>query len=60
MFSEAGLTHELQRPHSAAVMFEEQRVEVLGAAEVDDFDGVHGADDDVVGLNVQVQNAAVV
>ena len=52
------LTHVLQCADGGAELLEEQGVEALGAAEVDDLDNVHVGDYDVLRLDVQVQDAA--
>lgn len=57
MLSSRGrLTHVVQGSDGGTELLEEERVEGLSAAKVDDLDGVHVGDDDVVGLDVQVQD----
>lgn len=50
------LTHVLQRSNRRVELFEEERIEVLSTAKVNDLDGVHVGDDDILWLNVQVED----
>lgn len=54
------LTHVLQRSCSRVLVFEAERVEALSTSKVHNLDGVEVGHHDVVGLEVQVEDAAVV
>lgn len=54
------LTHVLQRSCCCVLLFEAEGVEALRASEVHNLDGVQVGHQDVVGLEVQVEDAAVV
>lgn len=53
-------THVLQGSRPRVLLFEAEGVEALSASEVHDLDGVEVGHHDVVGLEVQVEDAAVV
>lgn len=52
--------HVLQCSNRRAELFEEQRVEALSAAKVDDLDDVHVGDNDILWLDVEVENTSSV
>lgn len=54
------LTHILQCSDRRAELFEEERVEALSAAKINDLDDIHVGDDDIFRLDVQVENASSV
>lgn len=54
------LTHVLQRSWSRFLVFEAEGVEALRAPKVHNLDGVEVGHHDVVGLEVQVEDATVV
>lgn len=54
------LTHVLQRSCCCVLLFEAEGVEALSASKVHNLDGVEVGHQDVVGLEVQVEDAAVV
>ncbi len=54
------LTHVLQCSGSCVLLFEAERVEALSASKVHNLDGVEVGHHDVVGLQVQVEDAPVV
>lgn len=54
------LTHVLKCSDRRAELFEEERVEALSTAKVNDLDDVHVSDNDILWLDVKVENASSV
>lgn len=54
------LTHVLQSSNGGAELFEEERIEGVGASKVNDLDDVHVGYDYVLRLDVQMEDASVV